>query len=1149
MGMVTTLLERKIVWALLVLFSVFLTTFKSSAVEVDWQNLGQANSTVLNSGSMVNATNNNCADGVTNCDVIATVTFEIDNDGQGGEIECGWNSGSVCGAYFSDEFGGINDDNLRFAIDATGPDNDDRFNMCVEFNSQVEGLTFDILDVDDAGWDDVVELYYASEASATPMLARTDLINAAAFGDVGTGTDANHVIAHSPSSAAPNNEALGWGSIQPNGGNAGNSDDGGNITIDFGTQRVWGFCMSYWAGPNSDANPPFQWVGLSNLNWTASLPVNLDFFTSSRRGNRVDFEWSTSSESFNIGFNLWGEVNGEWVALNRNFIPSKKINSHAPQDYKRKLRLNRSTRGLTRVGISSVDGMGKEEFYGPFEIGEEYGSKSVPEAINWEHAVSQKAQRMKQRGFVNHNGRWIKKRRFRSTGKLENQTVEMRFESEGMVRLTHKDLMAAGYDLRGLRPYQIAISKAGKAVPRLVRIGNRSRVFNERSVIDFFAEDVTGDLALYNSANVYHLSTDPNLVMNMRTIRMEQEDTPETRVIKEVAHENDRYYMNVSTTGSPWLDQAIGYGAAQSVDFDLSLPKDYVGGTDLELEINLMGGFDFGHIEEDHHLLVTVNGNAVDSFSWGGIDGKSFNVTVPAAKVSQTANTLTLTAQNNALNVALLLFDNFKVKHVSKPTFATGLQRFTVPADSEAKTIKLSTEQRSRTWVFGRDKSGNVARLAYRKRMQMVAPGQREITMEFAAMSDPSAEYLVLGYQGFIKPNTINVYEKSTLKVELADLYIVADEAFIGQELNDYVDFKRATGLVTRLVSYQDIVQEFGFGLNDPIAISRFLNAQGNLDDKVSVLLVGGHTYDYLDRTGQGSVSFIPSAYRPTSYIQFSPTDGPIADLDGDGLVDVSLGRWPVRNMEQLATIIKKSIAWQNGEGLALDSSVLLMAEADDANNSMSFAGQLDNLESRYGANAANYPNFWGDIEKVYATDFAGSQQATVDQQEAIRNSMNDGNALTIYSGHGSPTSWSFKRLMDVNGIDQLETSQNASIVVPLACYTTYFETLTNESLANKLLFKEGSGAVMIVGAATLGDYAVNGKMLNRMMKAQAKDGMSMGRATTLAKRSLGQQKVTQTNLWTVLGDPTIKFNANYTNVETRSQQSANQESKGELVL
>ena len=191
-------------------------TLNNASVEagvIDWENLGQPNSSVLSSGAQVSSTNNTCAPGIQDCDVTATVTFEIDNDGQGGELVCGWGSGTICGAYFSGEFGGINDDDIRFGLNSTGADNDDRLNVCVAFDRVVEGLTFDILDVDDAGWDDVVELYYTSDPSATPMLDRTDLINAIDFGDVSTGNDANHVVEHRPNFASPNNEATGWGAI------------------------------------------------------------------------------------------------------------------------------------------------------------------------------------------------------------------------------------------------------------------------------------------------------------------------------------------------------------------------------------------------------------------------------------------------------------------------------------------------------------------------------------------------------------------------------------------------------------------------------------------------------------------------------------------------------------------------------------------------------------------------------------------------------------------------------------------------------------------------------------------------------------------------------------------------------------------------
>ncbi len=96
----------KTIFRKFVLTAVLVLPGVSYAVDVDWDDLGQGNGTILNSGATVAATNNACSSGSSNCDTTATVTFEIVNDGQGGELACGWNSGGVCGAFFNTEFGG-----------------------------------------------------------------------------------------------------------------------------------------------------------------------------------------------------------------------------------------------------------------------------------------------------------------------------------------------------------------------------------------------------------------------------------------------------------------------------------------------------------------------------------------------------------------------------------------------------------------------------------------------------------------------------------------------------------------------------------------------------------------------------------------------------------------------------------------------------------------------------------------------------------------------------------------------------------------------------------------------------------------------------------------------------------------------------------
>jgi len=365
-------------WLSLAVFLQMTLANSAMAVSIDWDNIGVGNATNLASGQVVQSLDDagNCtiAPPFTDCEVDATITYQLGNDGNGGQLNCGW-GGNNCVRFYNDQIGGITDGDLRFGVDATAADNgEDDLRVCIEFNREVEGLQFDVLDIDDASWDDSVEVTYVPFVNSTPILSRTDLVNASMFGDITTGTDPNHLIEHSPGSPAPNNEVLGWGAIQaPPAGNATAADDGGNVTIDFGTQQVGGFCIRYFAGPDSAADPGFQWIALSQLTWTTTLPVDLAHIDSSKTGRHLNVEWSTTAESFNLGFNLWGEKNGEWVALTRNPVPSKVVDSVSALQYQKRIKLRRADKDITRFGISSVDVLGSEQFYGPFEIGERYG--------------------------------------------------------------------------------------------------------------------------------------------------------------------------------------------------------------------------------------------------------------------------------------------------------------------------------------------------------------------------------------------------------------------------------------------------------------------------------------------------------------------------------------------------------------------------------------------------------------------------------------------------------------------------------------------------------------------------------------------------------------------------------------------------------
>ena len=62
-------------------------------------------------------------------------------------------------------------------------------------------------------------------------------------------------------------------------------------------------------------------------------PVSLSYFLAQRQGDNVKFDWSTETESGNVGFNLYGRAGSQLERINPKLIPSQNINSLERQDY------------------------------------------------------------------------------------------------------------------------------------------------------------------------------------------------------------------------------------------------------------------------------------------------------------------------------------------------------------------------------------------------------------------------------------------------------------------------------------------------------------------------------------------------------------------------------------------------------------------------------------------------------------------------------------------------------------------------------------------------------------------------------------------------------------------------------------------------
>src|SRR6056297_779224 len=254
-----------------------------------------------------------------------------------------------------------------------------------------------------------------------------------------------------------------------------------------------------------------------------------------------------------------------------------------------------------------------------------------------------------------------------------------------------------------------------------------------------------------------------------------------------------------------------------------------------------------------------------------------------------------------------------------------------------------------------------------------------------------------------------------------ADFLVIAHPAFLplsdseAHPLNEYVAAREAEGWRVETFDVQAIQQAYGWGMPLPQAVTRFLAEADRRMSYEHVLLVGGDSYDYTDNLGLGSISFIPTVYAPTRLIPHTPADALLADLDGDGMADKGIGRWPVRSVEDLSSVVTKTLDWRGMQGR---NDAVWVTDSEDSRQS-SFTAQAERMMEPLLA--AQWPE--QSLDRVYFDQVVpepGLSLAEAARDDLFRK-LRAGKALTGFVGHGAPSMWTFQGLLSPDDLTDLD--------------------------------------------------------------------------------------------------------------------------------
>ncbi len=347
---------------------------------------------------------------------------------------------------------------------------------------------------------------------------------------------------------------------------------------------------------------------------------------------------------------------------------------------------------------------------------------------------------------------------------------------------------------------------------------------------------------------------------------------------------------------------------------------------------------------------------------------------------------------------------------------------------------------------------------------------------------------------------------------------IISHPMFMGEMLDTYVTQRKSEGWRIKVVNVEDIYTAYGYGMKTPEAIKAYLS-EAKRKGVTHVQLVGASNHDYHDYFGLGSVSFIPSIYvftKPT--ISYTPSDTSYV-TDANGMPEMAIGRWPVRTMEDLEAVINKTLNW-NSSGQSASHTALFIAAQDEENTK--YAKQMDEMAEKFEATGK-----WNSISRVYLDDLIkehdeDTESAVSAAREEIIESLNNGASITTFSGHSSPSKWSYDGLLRESDISTLTNEEKTTIVLPLACYSTYVETPATNTMAYQLLSKSENGAVAIYGATLFSRYSKNGVVASSIIEQLLK-GETLGEAVLNTKQNLGNGYQDAILGGTLLGDVTLR--------------------------
>ncbi|PLX21563.1 MAG: hypothetical protein C0597_03195 [Marinilabiliales bacterium] len=399
-------------------------------------------------------------------------------------------------------------------------------------------------------------------------------------------------------------------------------------------------------------------------------------------------------------------------------------------------------------------------------------------------------------------------------------------------------------------------------------------------------------------------------------------------------------------------------------------------------------------------------------------------------------------------------------------------------------------------------------------------------------------EFIAFNHENSLIPETIgNVANQNLHAINHRDMIIVSHPDFLSQA-NEIAEIHvQQDGLSVEIVTPEQIYNEFSSGTPDPAAIRNFTrmiyNRPSATDTLKYLLFIGDGSFDHKSITAS-NINYVityqsANSLNPTtSFVTddffglLDPTDN--VENSNSGLVDIGIGRLPVRSTTEAQQMVEKIKSYLNKENRGnWVNSICFVGDDEDNNIHMRDADRLAEFVD------TTYPYFF--VNKLYLDAFPQQSSAVYESYPEVNRLINDeiNNGILIfnYTGHGGETGLAHERIVSIDDINSWVNFDKLAIFMTATCEFSRFDNHKYISAGEQVLLNPKGGGIALFSTTRLvyssPNYTLNRNFYNYVFNKDSRGNYrAFGDIIRLAKNSSGTENNKRN--FTLLGDPALKI-------------------------